>query len=139
MCIGGPHAVRLALAAPDRVRSAVLMQPVGLSDNRDAFYALFDSWREEVAPAHPEASDADWAAFREAMWGGDFLFGASRDDLARCDTPLLVLAGDDLYHPRAVSEAVAALAPRATLLPQWKEGAARVALAQRLPAFLAAH
>src|SRR5689334_14702997 len=34
MCIGCTFAARLARAAPDRIRAAVMLQPIGLHDNR---------------------------------------------------------------------------------------------------------
>jgi pimeloyl-ACP methyl ester carboxylesterase len=135
MCIGGTHATRLLRAAPKRALSAVLMQPIGLAANRDAFFALFDAWAVDVAPAHPEATPAAFAALRDAMFGGDFQFGAGRDDVAELSQPVLVLMGDDLYHPSAVSREIAALAPKATLVERWKDDPA--ATDQLVQAFLA--
>ncbi len=56
MCIGGPYALGLIQAAPERVASAVLFQTIGLSDNRQAFYEMFDGWTAEQHPAHPEVT-----------------------------------------------------------------------------------
>lgn len=140
MCIGGPYVMGLIEAAPERVASGVLFQPIGLDDNRQAFYEMFDSWAADLADQHPEASPADWAAFREAMYGGDRrLFNVSDEFVAACTTPLLVLLGDDLYHPESTSRAVFELAPNATLVERWK-GPDDVELAQKaVEAFLAEH
>jgi pimeloyl-ACP methyl ester carboxylesterase len=43
MCIGGPYIMGLIHAAPERVAAAVMLQPIGLQDNRDAFFAMFDA------------------------------------------------------------------------------------------------
>ena len=100
-------------AAPERVASAVVFQTIGLDDNRDAFYEMFDAWAEEISDDHPEATDADWTAFKERMYGGDDpLFTASAADVAACPTPMLVLLGDDLYHPESSSRLLATGAER---------------------------
>lgn len=140
MCIGGPYIMGLATAAPERVASAVAFQPIGLDDNRHAFYDMFDSWAADVAGQHPEASEADWAAFRESMYGGDdMLFNVTDDEVAACTTPMLVLLGDDLYHPESTSRRLVELAPRASLLERWKDPADRPAAQEAVAAFLAQH
>lgn len=139
MCIGGPYIVRLINAAGDRVRSSVMLQPIGLADNRDAFYELFDGWRAAIAAAHPEADDRDWAAFRHAMFGGDFMFGARRDEVAACESPILLLMGDDRYHPAAISREVASLAGDVTFIERWKDEDVLAATDATIGQFLSRH
>jgi pimeloyl-ACP methyl ester carboxylesterase len=139
MCIGGPYIIGLAKAAPRRVTAAVLLQPIGLEDNRAAFFELFDGWKEAIASRHPEADPDTWASFRDNMFGGDFMFGASREDVAGCRVPLLVLMGSDRYHPSSVSRAVAELAPEARLIERWKAPDEVEAADEAIRAFLATH
>ncbi|MDH4147791.1 MAG: alpha/beta hydrolase [Acidimicrobiia bacterium] len=140
MCIGGSYIMALAAAAPERVAAGVVFQTIGLDANRDAFYDMFDSWANDIRGEHPEASDADWKAFRERMYGGDdFLFTASHDDARACPTPLLVLLGNDLYHPESSSRQLAELAPHATLVEKWKEPAHHEAAKAAVASFLAEH
>ncbi len=139
MCIGGPYCMGLIQAAPSRVTSAVLFQPIGLSDNRQAFYEMFDGWAKEMQPSHPEANTAAWESFKTSMYGGDFLFNVSRDFVARCQTPLLVLLGNDLYHPSSTSREIATLAPKVSLIEQWKEPEHQPAAKQAVERFLAEH
>ena len=73
-----------------------------------------------VKPA-PEVTDEDWASFRSNMYDGDFVFNVSREWVEACRTPMLVLLGNDLYHPEPTSRELAALAPNATLVERWKE------------------
>jgi predicted alpha/beta hydrolase len=108
-------------AAPDRVASAVLQQTIGASDNRQAFYDMFDSWAQEIASDHTEANEETWRAFRSRMYDGDFVFAVDRDFVRSCEIPMLVLMGDDLYHPQATSREIAELAPMAELVERWKE------------------
>ncbi|MEQ8485180.1 MAG: alpha/beta hydrolase [Pseudomonadales bacterium] len=139
MCIGGPYCMGLIERAPERVASAVLMQTIGLDDNRQAFYDMFDNWADELKPGRPEVPAAAWERFKGNMYDGDFLFNTSRDQVAACATPLLVLCGNDLYHPRSISLAVAELAPNARLIEDWKEGDACRSAVVQMRAFLEAH
>jgi len=120
MCIGGPYIMGLLGAAPERFRSAVLLQPVGIDDNRHAFIELFDQWSSNIESSHPEAADEDWAEFRQNMWSGEFVLTATRDEVRACQTPLLVMMGNDLYHPQSTSREIAALAPNASFVERWK-------------------
>ena len=139
-CIGGSYGLGLIEAAPSRVAGAVLVQPIGHSeDNRDAFYAMFDAWADDLRPGRSEVSETDWAGFRARMYDGDFVFNVSRDFVRGVEHPLMVLMGNDLYHPEAISREVADLAPRAQLIEAWKEGPAVAASAQQVVEFLQAH
>jgi hypothetical protein len=53
--------------------------------------------------------------------------------------PLLVLRGNDLYHPPETSEEIARLAPRAELVPSWKEGDDLARAVSRVKSFLASY
>lgn len=139
MCIGGPFCLSLMAAAPHRIAAGVLLQPIGLDDNRREFFELFDGWAAELRVDHPELTDSDWAAFRQRMFGGEFVFHPDRDTVRSLGQPMLVLRGEDTYHPAAVSDALVDVAPRAELLPRWKEGDDREAAIDRVRAFLLGH
>lgn len=129
----------LIQAAPKRVTSAVLFQPIGMFNNRQAFFDMFDGWAKEMQPQHPEASDSVFQAFKTSMYGGDFLFNVSRDFVSRCETPLLVLLGNDQYHPQETSRDIVALAKKATLIEKWKEPEHQPAAKRAVLQFLAEH
>src|SRR5262245_10998436 len=140
MCIGGAFIMSLLARAPERVRAAVALQPVGLDGNRDEFRALFDDWRKTAADAHPETSDADWESFRTHLFGGDHkLWSVPDDQLPGVTTPLLVLQGDDIYHPKSASKLLADTVPSATLIEHWKDPADQPAARAAVDAFLAEH
>lgn len=139
MCIGGPFVMGLLVAAPQRFRSAVLLQPVGLENNRDTFYEMFDTWAADMRPQHPEADQAAFDSLRSNLWDGDFLPTATREQVAACTTPLLVLMGNDKYHPSSTSRELARLAPNATLIERWKDDDALAATDAAIHAFLAEH
>lgn len=139
MCIGGPFCLGLMAAAPQRIAAGVLLQPIGLDDNRSQFYELFDGWAAELRDQRPELADLHWGAFRERMFGGDFVFHPDRDTVRSLEQPMLVLRGDDPYHPAVASEALAEWAPRAELVQRWKEGDDLAAAVARVRAFLLEH
>lgn len=139
MCIGGSFSMGLIEAAPERLASAVMLQPIGLNENRQVFFDLFDEWIRELKPKHPDVSAEAWHSFKTAMYGGDFLFNVSRDFVMACETPLLVLMGNDTYHPEDTSRAVAALARNATLVESWKAPEQIEPAKAAVAAFLAEH
>ncbi len=138
-CIGSSYCLGVMQAAPERVASAVLQNPIGLADNRDAFYAMFDTWADQLRGEQPEVPDEVWSAFRERMYGGDFVFNVTRDFVRSCPTPMLILAGDDLYHPALISREIADLAPNAELVRRWKEPDVVGDAVKRVQAFLVEH
>jgi pimeloyl-ACP methyl ester carboxylesterase len=139
-CIGSSYCLGLIKLAPDRVSAAVLQNPIGLSpENRTAFYEMFDGWAADLVRNRADLSAAAFAEFRARMYDGDFVFSVSRDFVRACRTPMLILAGDDLYHPAPIAEEIARLAPNAELLVKWKTPDAAPAAVARVRAFLKAH
>lgn len=137
MCIGGAFVLGMLQAAPERVERAVALQPIGLDGNRDAFLEIFAGWADELGPDHPEAGPAEWAAYRDNLYNGDdVLFTMPESVLPTITAPLLVLQGDDRYHPRSTSRLIADRVPGALLVERWKDPAdlpgARSAIAEFL-------
>lgn len=121
MCIGGPYIMGLLKAAPHRFISALLLQPVGIDDNRAELRQMFDDWAEKIVDEHPEATADDWFQFRSNMWDGEFVLTATPDEVAAIETPMLVAMGNDVFHPAATSRQITDRAPNATLIEQWRE------------------
>jgi hypothetical protein len=71
--------------------------------------------------------------------GQDFVFSVTRDFVRGCRTPLLVLAGDDNFHPTAIAREIAELAPDAELVLAWKTPDVVGETVKRVRAFLQAH
>jgi pimeloyl-ACP methyl ester carboxylesterase len=139
-CIGSSYCLGLCQAVPDRVTAAVLQNPIGLSaDNRPRFISMFDSWAAQLPDTHPDVNDQALADFRDNMFGGDFVFSVDRDFVSKCPIPLLVLAGNDEFHPRAVAEEIASIAPTADLMLDWAGPERRDSTRERIREFLSAH
>jgi pimeloyl-ACP methyl ester carboxylesterase len=139
-CIGSSYCLSMIKMAPGRVSAAVLQNPIGLSEsNRNAFNEMFDGWAAALKGERTDLDDARLRSFRENMYGGDFVFSVSRDFVRACTHPLLILAGNDLYHPAPVAKEIAELAPNAELIVKWKEPEAVKDTVARVRAFLEKH
>lgn len=138
-CIGGPFIFSLLKAQPERIACAVLAQPIGrvgaLAPGRSA---NFDAWTKTLAD-HPEATEAVLDALYHNLYDAGFAYCVDRDFVRSCQTPCLVLAGNDAAHPFAIAEEIAQLLPNAAFIPEWKEGAPLVAATARIKQFLADH
>lgn len=123
MCIGGSYVMQLLHRLPDRAIGGVLFQTIGLDQNRAAFYQMYDGWAAALAPTRADVSPADWAGLRSNMYDSEqFLFCIGENDLLGIQAPVLVLQGNDLYHPASASRRVAAGVPHGRLIEAWKTG-----------------
>jgi len=140
-CIGGSYSLGLIKAIPDRVSAAVLQQPIGLSPkNREMFFQMFDQWAESLKKKRPEIDAAAFGPFRDRMYGKtDFVFNVSREFVRSVQTPLLVLRGNDDYHPSETSDEIATIAPHAEIIREWKTKETVARTVERVRAFLKAH
>ncbi len=139
-CIGGSYSLGMIKAAPDRVSAAVLQNPIGLSPhNRELFFAMFDGWAQALKAERPKLDDAALRQFRDRMYGTDFVFNVSREFVRSCKTPMLILCGNDDYHPKETSKEIAALAPNAELIENWKASDVIGATVKRVREFLISH
>jgi pimeloyl-ACP methyl ester carboxylesterase len=135
-CIGGSYCFGLIQAAPDRVSAAVIQQTIGLDGNRHAFYEMFDGWADALDPK-PGASVLE--QFRSNMYDGEFLFTVDQAFVSECDTPLLVLLGNDLYHPESTSRDIVRLANNVELIEDWKREEVVDSTAQAVAHFLSSN
>jgi pimeloyl-ACP methyl ester carboxylesterase len=139
-CIGSSYCLGVIKAAPARVSAAVLQNPIGLSArNREMFFKMFETWADGFKLKQPGLDDASLQQFCDRMYGGDFVFNVSRDFVRSCKTPLLILCGNDDYHPTETSKEIAALAPNSQLVENWKSPEAISNTVKRVREFLLAH
>ncbi len=139
-CIGSSYCLGVCHAAPERVSAAVLQNPIGVSaDNRDKFTAMFTAWGSDLRRRRDDVNEEDLAAFGHNMFGGDFVFNVDRDFVRECHVPLLVLSGNDEFHPPAVAQEIADLAPDAQLVLDWAGPARHESTGALVRDFLVAH
>jgi len=138
-CIGGPFILSLLKAQPARIACAVLAQPIGrVGPMQPGRSANFDAWTKTLQN-HPEATEAVLNAFHHNLYAPGFAYCVDREFVKSCQTPCLVLAGNDAAHPFAIAEELAQLLPHAEFIPEWKEGAPLAAATARVKQFLAKH
>lgn len=138
-CIGGPFILSLLKAQPQRIACAVIAQTIGrVEDALPGRTARFNAWAESLKN-HPEATDQVLDAFYENLYGPGFVYSVDRAFVSSCQTPCLVLAGNDAAHPFASSEELAKLLPNAEFISEWKEGAALASATARMKQFLSDH
>jgi pimeloyl-ACP methyl ester carboxylesterase len=137
-CIGVSFGFSLADALPGLVTSLVLQNPIGLSDNRPIVQAEYDEWAAKVG-TWPGIDSALLPAMGQRMFGGDFLYSVSRDVVAACDIPVLLMPGDDGMHPAPTSADIARLAPQTEMLAPWKGANHRDAAIARVLEFFIEH
>jgi pimeloyl-ACP methyl ester carboxylesterase len=138
-CIGASFCLTLCEIAPSRIASAVLQNPIGHADNRDVFANLVQSWSKGIREERPEIEERILDRFGNNMFGGDFVFSVPRQFLPQCQTPVLVMPGDDPPHPRAIGEEIIELAPNVEALCQWKGPEHLPTAIERVGAFLDKH
>lgn len=141
-CIGCSYALKLIERARDRVVSAVLEQPIGIDDaNREILPTnLWKRWGSELVARRSDLDLATVQAFADRMLGGDFVLSVPRDFVRARTTPLLVMPGNNLDHPRVIGLEIASLAPHAELLEEWRYPPEVVpAAVARIRGFLRAH
>ena len=125
-CIGGCFAGKLLEQAPDRVAVAVFCQSVGhWPEDPDVMYRSGEEiWAPELLPNRSDLSQDQVDQYLHNLYrvNPDFLYSVSRDFIANCETPILVLPDDTPAHPHQTSVDVASLAPNAdiTVFP-WRE------------------
>lgn len=138
-CIGVSFALALAQARPELVTAMVLQNPIGLSSrNRAALDKEFAVWVDQVK-GFPGMRPEQLADFGKRMFGGDFLFAISRDFMASCKIPMLLMPGDDLVHPEEISADMKRLAPHTEVVAPWKGDRYKEAAMRRATEFFVAH
>lgn len=120
-CIGSSFCLKMAELAPSRVTSMVLQNPIGLNpENPTYFPDSFETWAADLLAERSDLDEAAVESFGRNLWGGDFVFAVTRDFVASCTTPALVLPGNDTPHPAVIGLEVAELLPDAEILRDWK-------------------
>ena len=139
-CIGGSFCLKAIQAAPERVTSAVLQNPIGLHPEHPNYFPdSHVAWSAERRAERPELDEAKIAAFGKNMWGGDFVFCVDRAFVRDCPVPAMLLPGTDIPHPAATSDELAKLLPGGEVLTNWRGPEFHDDQAARVTAFLDRH
>lgn len=144
-CIAGPMIWKLISRAPDRVVAGVLAHPSGFRpETPDLFFQNnMEGWAPGFMADRPDVTQDMVEAFLTKMYRAnpDLVFSVSRDFVAGCETPVLIMPDDVAAHPFAAAMESARLAPNAQVsLYPWREPSGHMAIALRhVRTFLAAN
>lgn len=136
-CIGVSFALKIMQHQPGRLTAAVMQQPIGANAPRTESGG-FDRWKETLVD-HPEATPDILQRYHDNLYGPLFVYSVTRDFVRSCQTPMIVLPGNDQAHPYEIAEELAQLAPNAEFIPEWKDGPALDTAFGRVRAFLREH
>ncbi|CAI8051625.1 Putative aminoacrylate hydrolase RutD [Geodia barretti] len=144
-CIGGPFAMTLIKNAPQRVRAAVLCQPVGHAEKTPD--AMYDSGMDPWGPALCEQRDGlTMDTVQQYLHNlyriqPDFMYSVDRDFARACQTPLLVMPDDTPSHSLQAAMDMVALAPNAqvTAYPWKEEPGLKATTIEQVRGFLKTH
>lgn len=136
-CIGASFCLKLCEMVPQRIMSAVLMQPIGRVPENIAYTKreTAENWGLGMCKTNPTVDLADIIAMGERMFTPEFVHCVTREFVAGCRIPMLLMPGSDTAHPAATSDEVLRLAPNIEYFKAWK-GEARAYSAQVTRDFL---
>jgi len=121
-CIGVTFALKMCAVAPQRIASLALMQPIGRVPDNISYTQkqLSENWVPAMLAANASLDPEVMRAFGARLFGSEFVHSVSRDFVAGCDIPMLIMPGNETAHPAAVAEQLLQLAPRGEYLKFWK-------------------
>jgi pimeloyl-ACP methyl ester carboxylesterase len=121
VCIGASFALRLAEMIPGKISAMVLPQPIGLDPAAPTnFPDRFVAWSEDILAKRPDLDADAVKSFGANMWDGDFIYSVSRESVAACAIPSLVMPGSNVAHPPAIGAEVHGLLQNSELLAEWE-------------------
>ena len=133
-CIGGSFSLKLCEMVPDRIMSAVLLQPIGRVPENIAYTKreTAENWGLGMCKTNPTIDLADIIAMGERMFTPEFVHCVTREFVGQCKTRMLLMPGNDMAHPASTSDEILRLAPRIEYLKFWRnEGRKYSALVAR--------
>jgi pimeloyl-ACP methyl ester carboxylesterase len=121
-CIGASFCLKLVELVPERIASCVLMQPIGRVPENIPYTKreTAENWGPGMCRDNPTLKLDDVISLGARLFDREFVHSVTREFVAGCQTPMLLMPGNDTAHPGAISDEVLRLAPRIEYLKQWK-------------------
>jgi len=117
------------------------MQPIGQDATNPGTFGpeMWKPWGQNLIDKGASFDMNDVDAFGHGLFDSGFVFTATRDDLKRFQTPLLLLYGDDRAHPHGISVEVAGLLPKVETIERWKDADVVAQVTEQMRRFLQSH
>src|SRR5262245_18583161 len=138
--IGASFCLKLSELAPERISAAVLQNPIGFNPEAPSYFPdSHRAWSQEQQAARADLDAVALESFGRNLWEGDFVFSVTRGAARRCNSPCLLLAGNDAPHPAITGAELANLLPNRQVLDPWKGPEHLAQQNQRVLHFLLGH
>lgn len=140
-CIGCTFILKLCQVAPERVTAGVLMQPIGVDASDPTYFGprMWTPWGENLIANGANVTMEQVDAYGHTLFDPGFVFSVDQDFVKTIKTPLLLLDGDDLAHPKVTSVELAGLLPEMERVERWKEPDVVAEATEKMRSFLRRH
>jgi pimeloyl-ACP methyl ester carboxylesterase len=121
-CIGVTFALKMCEMAPHRIASVGLMQPIGRVPENIGYTVkqVNENWIPALIKANSALNPKVMQDFGARLFGSEFVHSVSKEFVASCHIPMLIMPGHEVAHPAPVAEELLRLAPRGEYLKFWK-------------------
>jgi pimeloyl-ACP methyl ester carboxylesterase len=140
-CIGCTFILKLCQVAPERVTAGVLMQPIGVDESDPSYFGpkMWTPWGENLIAKGANLTMEQVDAYGHNLFDPGFVFAVDQEFVKTITTPLLLLDGDDLAHPKATYVELAGLLPGMERVERWKDPDSVAEGTERMRSFLHRH
>jgi pimeloyl-ACP methyl ester carboxylesterase len=140
-CIGCTYILKLCQVAPERVTAGVLMQPIGVDPSDPSYFGpkMWTPWGENLIAKGANLTTEQVDAYGHNLFDPGFVFSVDQEFVKTIKTPLLLLDGDDLAHPKVTSVELAGLLPGLERVERWKEPEVVAEATEKMRSFLRRH
>jgi pimeloyl-ACP methyl ester carboxylesterase len=140
-CIGCTFILKLCQVAPERVTAGVLMQPIGVDASDPSYFGprMWTPWGENLIANGANVTMEQVDAYGHNLFDPGFVFSVDQAFVKTITTPLLLLDGDDLAHPKATSVELAGLLPSMERVERWRDSDVVADATERMRSFLHRH
>ena len=137
-CIGCSFILKLCEVAPERVTAGILMQPIGVDPSDPTYFGprMWAPWGEALIAKGADLTTEQVDAYGHNLFDSGGVFSVSYDFVKTVKTPLLLMDGNDLAHPKVTSEEIAALLPNIERVERWRDEDVVASATEAMRAFL---
>jgi pimeloyl-ACP methyl ester carboxylesterase len=140
-CIGCSFILKLVEVAPQRVVAGILMQPIGV-DREDPNYfgpRMWQPWGQALIDKGADLTMETVDAYGHALFDSGGVFSVSYDFVKTVQTPMLLMDGNDLAHPKVTSVELAGLLPNYERVERWRDEDVVAEATETMRSFLRKH
>ena len=140
-CIGCSFILKLVEVAPERVVAGILMQPIGVDPDDPNYFGprMWEPWGQALIEKGADLTMETVDAYGHNLFDSGGVFSVSYDFVKTVQTPMLLMDGDDLAHPKVTSVELAGLLPNFERIERWKDEDSVADAREKMRAFLRKH